>query len=147
MRGVLVILRSSVFRRTLCLEAAGFLLIAAIIWMDELLDLPRLFFGAAPTPVRMGEGWMESGLTLLVGIAIVSITYRAFRRIEYLESLVVMCAWCRRVRGDDGWLTVEAFLQRQHHAHTSHGICEGCAAEIRVPPGSVSARSGVRLSI
>jgi uncharacterized membrane protein len=144
---VLVILRSSVFRRTLWLEAAGFLLIAAIIWMDELLDLPRLFFGAAPTPVRMGEGWMESGLTLLVGTAIVSITYRAFRRIEYLESLVVMCAWCRRVRGDDGWLTVEAFLQRQHHAHTTHGICEGCAAEIRVPPGSLSPRSGMRLSI
>src|SRR4051812_34125841 len=126
---------------------AGFLLIAAIIWMDELLDLPRLFFGAAPTPVRMGEGWMESGLTLLVGAAIVSITYRAFRRIEYLECLVVMCAWCRRVRGEEGWLTVEAFLERQHNAHTTNGICEGCGAEIRVPPGSVSPRSGIRLLI
>ena len=126
-------LRSSVFRRTLWLESAGFLFIGAIIWMDELLDLPHLLFGATPTPVRLGEGGMESILTLLVGTIIVSITYRAFRRIEYLESLVVVCAWCRRVRAKDEWLTMETFLERQHHAHTTHGICEGCASGISLP--------------
>lgn len=137
-------LRSVVFRRTLLLEGAGFLLIVAIIWMDEIFDLPHLLFGAAPTPVRLGEGWLESVLTVAVGTVIVSITYRAFRRIEYLESLVVMCAWCRRVRAQDEWLTVEAFLKQQHNAHTSHGICEGCAAGIAMPPHIPSARSGTR---
>jgi hypothetical protein len=70
---------------------------------------------------------LESVLTLAVGAAVVSITLRAFRRIEYLESLVVMCAWCRRVRLGDEWLTVEQFLERQHNSQTSHGICKGCA--------------------
>jgi hypothetical protein len=129
-----VTIQSSVFRYTLALETAGFLLIIAIIWLDELLDLPRLLFGAAATPVRLGEGAMESVLTLLVGIVVVSITYRAFRQIEYLESLVVMCAWCRRVRSGDEWLPVEEFLRQQHHAHTTHGICSSCAAGIILPP-------------
>jgi hypothetical protein len=142
--GTLVTLRSVVFRRTLLLEGAGFLLIVAIIWMDEIFDLPHLLFGAAPTPLRLGEGFLESALTVAVGTVIVSITYRAFRRIEYLESLVVMCAWCRRVRAQEEWLTVEAFLERQHNARTTHGICEGCAAVITMPPHIPSARSGVR---
>lgn len=146
-RGRLVTLRSVVFRRTLLLEGAGFLLIVAIIWMDEIFDLPHLLFGAAPTPLRLGEGGLESTLTVAVGIVIVSITYRAFRRIEYLESLVVMCAWCRRVRAQEEWLTVEAFLERQHNARTTHGICEGCAAGIAMPPHIPSARSGMRAPI
>jgi hypothetical protein len=139
-----VTLRSVIFRRTLLLEGAGFLLIVAIIWMDEILDLPHLLFGAAPTPLRLGEGWLESALTIAVGTVIVTITYRAFRRIEYLESLVVMCAWCRRVRTQDEWLTVEAFLERQHNAHTTHGICEGCAAGIAIPAHLPSSRSAMR---
>lgn len=126
--------RSAVFRHTLALEAVSFLLIVAIIWLDEVLDLPRLLFGAAPTPIRLGEGLLESVLILVVGVAVVAITQRAFRRIEYLESLVVMCAWCRRVRSGDEWLRVEEFLEQQHHAHTTHGICSSCAGSISVPP-------------
>jgi hypothetical protein len=127
--------RRDVSRRMLALEAIGFLLIVAIIWMDELFDLPHLMFGAARTPVRWGEGFIESLLTIAVGAAVVAISYRAFRRIEYLESLIVMCAWCRRVRSGNEWLSVEYFLERQHQSRTSHGICESCAETISVPPG------------
>jgi hypothetical protein len=123
-----------VFRNTLALETSGFLLIIAIIWLDEILDLPHLLFGARATPLRLGEGMLESVLTLSVGIVIVTVTHRAFRRIEYLESLVVMCAWCRRVRAGEEWLAVEQFLERQHHAHTTHGICSSCAGSITLPP-------------
>jgi hypothetical protein len=121
-------------QRILILESFAFLVIVAIIWLDELLDLPHLLFSAPPTPVRVEEGLLESILTLMVGIGVVSVTWRAFRRIEYLESLIVMCAWCRRVREGGDWLTVEAFLERQHHAQTTHGICERCAAGITMPP-------------
>jgi hypothetical protein len=101
-------------RRMLTLEAAGFLAIVAIIWMDEIFDLPPF-------------------LTLAVAAVIVAITYRAFRRIEYLESLIVMCAWCRRVRSSGEWLIVEEFLERQHQSRTTHGICESCADRVAMP--------------
>lgn len=129
-----MITRRDVSRRMLALEAVGFLLILAIIWMDEILDLPHLLFGAAHTPVRWAEGALESLLTVAVGTAVVLITYRAFRRIDYLESLIVMCAWCRRVRSGEEWLSVELFLERQHQSQTSHGICEACARGVTVPP-------------
>jgi hypothetical protein len=132
---VIVTNRRDVSRRMLMLEAAGFLSIVAIIWLDELLDLPHLLFGAERTPVRLMEGMLESVLTIALGLLIVLITYRAFRRIEYLESLIVMCAWCRRVRSGDEWLMVEHFLEREHQSRTSHGICESCAARVSTPPG------------
>ncbi len=70
--------------------------VAVVIWLDEPLDLPHLFFQAPPTPFRLAECTLESALTLILGLTVVTVTARAFRRIEYLESLVVMCAWCRR---------------------------------------------------
>ena len=72
-------------------------------------------------------------LTLLLGTAVVAVTARAFRRILYLESLVVMCAWCRRVREGTEWLSVEEFIDRQHRARTTHGNCEACAEGIVLP--------------
>jgi hypothetical protein len=125
--------RRIVLRRILLLEATAFLAIVVIIWLDEVLDLPHLLFRAPPTPLRVGEGLLESILTLAVGIGVVLVTGRAFRRIEYLESLIVMCAWCRRVREGGEWVTVELFLERQHRAQTSHGIRDACAAGITLP--------------
>ncbi len=72
--------RRDVSRRMLTLEAVGFLLIVAIIWMDEYFDLPHLMFGAPRTPVNLGEVLIESLLTVAVGAAVVAISYRAFRR-------------------------------------------------------------------
>ncbi len=113
--------RRRVFREVLGLEVLAFLTVAVVIWLDELLDLPHLFFQAPPTPFRLAECTLESALTLILGLTVVTVTARAFRRIEYLESLVVMCAWCRRVREGREWLTVEEFLSRQHGARTTHG--------------------------
>lgn len=127
--------RQLVFRRILALEASAFVLVATILWLDELVDLPHLAFGVPSQGPRLAECTFESLLTVLLGAAVVAITARAFRRIVYLESLVVMCAWCRRVREGAEWLSVEEFLARQHQARTSHGICDACAAGI-VLPGS-----------
>ena len=126
--------RRTTFRRLLLVETGGFLLVSLIIWLDELLDLPHILFGAPPTPLRVAEGALESVLTLALGAVVVAVTARAFRRILYLESLVVLCAWCRRVRDGGDWLTIEQFLERQHAAETTHGICERCAAAVMLPP-------------
>jgi hypothetical protein len=120
--------RRTVFRRVLILETLAFLVVALIIWLDELLDLPHVLFHAPATPFRLVECGLESALTLLLGILVVGVTARAFRRIEYLESFLVICAWCRRVREGTEWLTLEQFLAREHGAPASHGICEACAA-------------------
>ena len=107
------------------LEATGFLAIMALIWIDELWDLPHYLFGASRTPFRPTEAIAESGLVLLMGAAIIVSSIRILRRVAYLESMIVLCAWCRRVRMDESWVSIEAFLH-EHRRTTSHGICPDC---------------------
>ena len=44
------------------------------------------------------------------------------------ETYVVICAWCERLRADDGtWLPIGHFIPREGSIRISHGICEGCS--------------------
>jgi hypothetical protein len=111
------------------IQLAGFGFVFALIWLDELVDLPHILFGDPPTPVRLTEIAVESvGVLILAGVARL-ITSRILRRLAYLERFVVLCAWCRRVRLDDKWVTFEAFLG-EHSAETSHGMCPKCEQKV-----------------
>jgi hypothetical protein len=100
------------------------LFIAAIIWLDEWLDIPHMLFGAPATPFRWHEAVWESTLVLLFGTLVVLYTARLLLR--YLNRFIVLCAWCHRARLDERWVSVEEFL-KAHHAETSHGMCPECA--------------------
>ncbi len=42
-------------------------------------------------------------------------------------NLVVLCAWCKRIRDhEDCWADVEDYLRLEHHTTVSHGICPQC---------------------
>ena len=48
-------------------------------------------------------------------------------QVKALTGLLPICAWCRRVRDDDGyWKQVEAFVAERTNAEFSHGICPEC---------------------
>ena len=82
-------------------EMIGFGVIVAVIWLDELFDLPHWLFGAPISPTRLTEAAMESlGVVLLAAIVLLS-TRRLIRRVVYLESYITLCAWCRRVHRDE----------------------------------------------
>lgn len=116
----------SQFRRfpvtAIVLESTGSLVIALVIWLDELLDVPHSLFGAPASPFRPHEAIVESSLTLLLGAVIVGLTVRFVR---HLDRLVVICAWCRRARVGNAWVTIEEFFL-VHRAQTSHGMCPEC---------------------
>jgi len=116
-------------------QIIGFLALAALVWMDELLDLPHVLFGAAASPHRVEEALLESVVILLLGTAVSAWTIRAARRVAYLESFVILCAWCRRVHYADTWLSVEAFFA-QHRARTSHGLCPDCERRLEAGEGN-----------
>ena len=47
--------------------------------------------------------------------------------IKTLQSLVTMCAKCRKVRDKDGaWIQLERYIESKLDTHFSHGICEEC---------------------
>ncbi len=51
----------------------------------------------------------------------------ALAKIETLSGLLPMCAWCKKIRNDEGyWQTVEQYISEHSKAEFSHGICLDC---------------------
>lgn len=115
-------------RRIARIELLGFGVILGLLWANELLDLPHRLFGDPATQTRLSELAVESlALTLLAGVVLV-LTSRLLMHVAYLENYVVLCAWCRRIRSDQQWLSLEAYLG-EHRAEASHGMCPECEAK------------------
>jgi len=117
------------FRLIRFIESFGFATVVSVIWLDELLDLPHLLFGAPVSPVRVEEALFESVGVTLLGVAVFLATGRILRRLAILEKFVTICAWCRRVRRGGEWLSLEHYFA-QHESSTSHGICPDCEARV-----------------
>jgi hypothetical protein len=57
---------------------------------------------------------------------------KALDELRTLEGLFPVCAWCKRVRDDQGyWSQIEDYLAKQRGALVSHGICPECMATTR----------------
>ncbi len=51
----------------------------------------------------------------------------AMGKIRTLRGLLPTCAWCRKVRDDDGyWKKVETYIEEHSDASFTHGICPDC---------------------
>lgn len=61
----------------------------------------------------------------------------ALEQVKTLRGLLPMCAWCKRIRDDQGyWTKVEAYLQANTDADFTHGICPDCMEKERLKAGS-----------
>jgi len=50
------------------------------------------------------------------------------RRIEQLEELLPICAWCKKIRDDAGyWKEMEEYVAARNLGTVTHGICNDCA--------------------
>ena len=59
----------------------------------------------------------------------------AIARLSRLQGLLPICAWCRRVRDDEGyWRELEHYLEQNAGARISHGICPDCAGRMGDEP-------------
>ncbi|MBU2645170.1 hypothetical protein KKI24_10710 [bacterium] len=49
-------------------------------------------------------------------------------RIDNLEGLIPICAWCKNVRDEENnWIKVESYISRHSASEFTHGICPKCA--------------------
>lgn len=110
-------------------EALLFVLVILVLWLDEFLDLPHLLLGAAQTPYRPQEYIIETASVLLVAVIVITSTLLLLRRARRLEKFLRICAWCKKVRVDDRWVSFEEYMLKEHDLRSSHGICEDCAAK------------------
>lgn len=55
----------------------------------------------------------------------------ALAEVKELKGLVPVCAWCKRIRDDQGyWDSMEAYISSHTKATFSHGICPECKARM-----------------
>lgn len=56
----------------------------------------------------------------------------ALAHVRTLSGLLPICAWCKKVRDDEGyWREVESYIHDRTNVDFSHGICPECAARHR----------------
>ena len=80
------ILRKKQFaKRIIGIEIVGFLSAILIVWIDEILDIPHIIFGARDTPINYFESIFESAVIALLAIVIISFTHTILKRLRYLE--------------------------------------------------------------
>ena len=54
----------------------------------------------------------------------------ALEEVEQLRGMLPVCAWCRRVRDDEGyWDTIEGYLSKHLSTQYTHGMCQECAGK------------------
>jgi hypothetical protein len=47
--------------------------------------------------------------------------------LEHISHLLPVCAWCKKIRNDDGyWQKLEAFMNESAHVVVTHSICPEC---------------------
>lgn len=102
-----------------------FATLTGLVWLRA--DLAMGHPGAGHTLFR---GVSVANHVVAYGLAawMVDRLRRALEEVHNLQGLLPVCAWCRKVRDDQGlWTGVEAYLQGQG-ARLTHGICPECQA-------------------
>ena len=116
-----------VSKKIITYESIGFAGILLFIWFDELIDIPRLLFGAPPTPFNWKEALFESLFVGALGLVIIIHNRKMFRRMKYLEGILPVCSSCKKIRDDNGqWQAIESYIHDKSAARFSHGICPEC---------------------
>ena len=119
--------RSGPGSRVIWLELAGFAIIIALSWANELAGLTRVLLGGAQQ-TDWRESVIETLVVVVVAVPVVGVTRRIVSRLHYLEGFLRICAWCRKLNRDDEWISVEDFFERGFETTTSHGMCSECLA-------------------
>jgi hypothetical protein len=75
-------------------------------------------------------------VALFVGLLVSNLQMRneelsnALAEVQTLTGLLPICAWCKKVRDDDGyWQKVEDYLSTRSGLKFTHGICTDCFKE------------------
>ncbi|MBP1750086.1 MAG: two component system response regulator [Deltaproteobacteria bacterium] len=74
---------------------------------------------------------------------------KAMDEIKTLRGLIPICAWCKRIRDDEGyWDQLEVYLTKHSEAVFSHGLCPDCSRverdKLRAKPAGLAAQGHLR---
>src|SRR5256885_10121300 len=103
----------------------------------DFVTLPDYVFGGISRS-DWGSSLLQTGVVLVVWIVVHRLTSRVLARLHYLERMLRMCAWCRKINDGEEWVPMEQFFSTKFDTRTSHGMCPACAEamEAELRPGA-----------
>lgn len=119
-------------RYLIWVEGFGFLLVLALLWLDELIDLPHALFGAAATPSNLTECVFESIVVLVLAAVVLLATWQLLGGVKHLKGYHEVCTSCLRVHDDGGWHLLNDWLQTGSEAEFAPGTCPDCTKEYNI---------------
>jgi hypothetical protein len=56
---------------------------------------------------------------------------KALEELRMLRSILPICAYCKRIRDDEGsWNQIESYIREHSEAEFSHGVCPQCFEQV-----------------
>ncbi len=108
---------------------SGFIAVILLLWLNEVFDLPRRIFGSMKTPVNIMESILETVVITVLAAGVIISTRILLGRIKVLEGLLPICSFCKKIRVDGDWVSMENYVGERSNADFSHTVCPICAAK------------------
>ena len=121
--------KRKVSKKVILYELFGFGIIILFQWLNEILDIPHIIFGAKPTPINIVESIFESSIILCLCIAIIICTYKMLKKIKSLEGFLPVCLFCKRILVKDNWVEIEDYISAHSEAECTESLCPDCLAQ------------------
>lgn len=95
------------------------------VWLNEILDLPSIYFGGQARPFDLSRVCLLSAAILLAGIVLVGHTY--IQEQQVIRGLISVCSYCRKIRIEDNtWQQIEEYVGKYGEIAFTHGACPDC---------------------
>jgi hypothetical protein len=103
----------------------GFAVLVLLVWTDDVFDLPALI-GTSTQSILFAQTVIVSLLAVALCAWLVASVARILKRLQYLESFLSVCSFCKRIHIDDQWIPMEIFISQRTDTQFSHGLCPDC---------------------
>jgi hypothetical protein len=106
-------------------QCVALLMLNLFVWVNEMLDLPAVYFEAQPRPFDPSRACVSCAAILLVGIVLVGHTY--IQEQQIIRGLISICSHCKKIRIDSNtWQQIEQYVGKHGEISFTHGICPEC---------------------
>lgn len=119
--------KAAIASRIIYYQLMAFGLLMFLIVGDEMFDFPHTVFGGIATPINWFETYIEGMYVLLLGSLSIFFSRYLLMRIKYLEGIVPICSFCKKIRHGEDWKSLEEYISSHSEALFSHGVCPECA--------------------
>ena len=119
-----------------------FIMLILIVWVNEVRDMPALFFNTEPQDINIFRGCLLTAAVLVTAIVAIGNTYLQQKRV--LNSIISVCSSCHKVRvNQNQWKQMEEYISDNSLLTFTHGLCPDCTEKVMQ---TINQQTGARSS-